>query len=38
MTNGNFMETSKEPGFNMTNYLGTDAIEAAMWYESLVAA
>jgi len=33
-----FVEASEKPGFNMTKYLGTDAIEAAMWYESLVAA
>ena len=33
-----FVEASEKPGFNMTTYLGVDAIEAAMWYESLVAA
>ena len=27
-----------KPGFNMTNYLGADAIEAATWYDSLTAA
>ena len=33
-----FVEASEKPGFNMAKYLGADAIEAAMWYESLVAA
>ena len=33
-----FVTASEKPGFNMTAYLGVDAIEAAMWYESLVAA
>ena len=33
-----FVEASAKPGFNMTNYLGTDAIEAATWYDSLTAA
>ena len=29
---------SAKPGFNMTSYLGVDAIEAATWYDSLTAA
>ena len=29
---------SAKPGFNMTNYLGADAIEAVTWYDSLTAA
>ena len=33
-----FVEASDTPGFNMTNYLGADAIEAATWYDSLTAA
>ena len=33
-----FVEASDKPGFNMTNYLGADAIEAATWYDSLTAA
>lgn len=33
-----FVETSEKPGSNMTKYLGTDAIEAATWYDSLTAA
>lgn len=33
-----FVEASAKPGFNMTNYLGADAIEAATWYDSLTAA
>ena len=33
-----FVEASEKPGLNMISYLGTDAIEAAMWYDSLVAA
>ena len=33
-----FVTASEKSGFNMTNYLGTDAIEAAMWYDSLTAA
>jgi hypothetical protein len=33
-----FVEASDKPGFNMTNYLGADAIEAATWYNSLTAA
>ena len=38
MTKDDFIEASEKPGFNMTKYLGTDAIEAAMWYDSLTAA
>ena len=33
-----FVEASAKPGFNMTSYLGVDAIEAATWYDSLTAA
>ena len=33
-----FVEASEKPGLNMISYLGTDAIEAAMWYDSLTAA
>lgn len=33
-----FVEASAKPGFNMANYLGADAIEAATWYDSLTAA
>lgn len=33
-----FVEASDTPGFNMTSYLGVDAIEAATWYDSLTAA
>lgn len=33
-----FVEASSRPGFNMTKYLGEDAIETATWYDSLVAA
>ena len=33
-----FVVESEQPGFNMTNYLGVDAIEAATWYDSLTAA
>ena len=33
-----FVEASDKPGFNMTNYLGADAIETATWYDSLTAA
>ena len=29
---------SAKPGFNMTSYLGVDAIKAATWYDSLTAA
>ena len=33
-----FVAASEKPDFNMTAYLGVEAIEAALWYESLVAA
>ena len=33
-----FVEASDKLGFNMTNYLGADAIEAVTWYDSLAAA
>lgn len=33
-----FVVESAKLGFNMTRYLGVDAIEAAMWYDSLTAA
>lgn len=33
-----FVEASAKPGFNMTSYLGVDAIEAATWYDSLTTA
>ena len=33
-----FVEASSRLGFNMTSYLGVDAIEAATWYDSLTAA
>ena len=33
-----FVEASDKPGFNMTNYLGADAIKVVTWYNSLTAA
>lgn len=38
MRMSDFIEASAKPGFNMTSYLGVDAIEAATWYDSLTAA
>ena len=35
---GDFVEAIDKPGFNMTNYLGADVIEAATWYGSPMAA
>lgn len=33
-----FVVESATPGFNMTRYLGVDAVEAATWYDSITAA
>ena len=33
-----FVVESAKPGFNMTRYLGVDAVEAATWYDSITAA
>ena len=33
-----FVMESAKPGFNMTRYLGFDAVEAATWYDSITAA
>lgn len=33
-----FVAESAKPGFNMTRYLGVDAVEAATWYDSITAA
>ncbi len=33
-----FVVESAKTGFNMTRYLGVDAVEAATWYDSITAA
>lgn len=38
MRMSDFVEAGDNSGFNMTNYLGADAIKVVTWYNSLTAA